>query len=257
MSRFLVPFVAALLGAALGAGVATRLSPARDVPAESTPIDLGDVRADLAALRARLDPPGGGGLAMPFKQRGVGGPTSEEPAPAPSPTGDSPAVGATADTLETVVARAVETALERRAEAERAAKAEAEKPKIRRPLAEVARELGLSPAQESEVRAAYRNAVDRMLKVLAEPESDAETLRRELDDARGDRGKGMAVVARHMPKFLSKIGDVMAIQAERDQRIHAALGPEHVESWVRYRVEEEDPFGLSGDVSVGVGTSGR
>lgn len=257
MSRFLVPFVAALLGAALGAGVATRLSPARDVPAEVGAVDLSDLRADLkaelAALRARLDRSGNG----PAAPLAAGRSATVEPPPATAPAADGLPSAAASSAWESAVARAVETAFERRAEAERAAKAEAEQPKARRPLADVARELALSSSQEAEIRGAYRDAVERMLKVLAEPESDAETLRRELEDARGDRGKGVAVMARYMPKFLTKLGDVMAIQAERDQRIQSALGPEQARKWPGYRIAEEDPFELGGDVSVGVGAGGR
>ncbi len=179
-------------------------------------------------------------------------------APDAAPTATSgPAPTLTAADLEAAVAKAVETSLEKRAEADKAAKAAANAPRARKSLAEVARELDLTSSQEDAVRQAYRDATDRMLKVMAEPESDAETLRRELEAAKGDQGKTMGLVTKYMPKFLTKFGDVISIQAERDAKIRTAVGADKVEKLDRYRIEEEDPFGLDGNVSVGVSAGDR
>jgi DnaJ-domain-containing protein 1 len=254
MSRFLVPFVAALLGASAGTYAVLRFAPPTSpaAPAAGEAAADGDVKAELAAIRRWLERPGsvrapGTLAASPTAATGAGA--------APAGTADGSRPLTTAD-LEAAVAKAVEATLDERAEADKAAAAAEKAPKPRKTLAEVARELNLSSAQEDAVRQAYREAGDRLLKVMAEPESDAETLRRELEAAKGDQGKTMGLVTKYMPKFITKLGDVMSIQAERDEKIRKAVGDENVQRLDGYRIEEEDPFGLDGDVSVGVRAGG-
>ncbi|MFO0931531.1 MAG: hypothetical protein U1E39_02340 [Planctomycetota bacterium] len=255
MSRFVVPFVAALLGASAGTYAVLRFAPPTSptAPAAADAATDADVKAELAAIRRWLERPGA-----------IGAPGTLAASPAASgATGTAPASTAgdaarpiTASDLEAAVAKAVEATLEKRAEAEKAAAAAEKAPKPRKSLAEVARELNLSSAQEDAVRQAYREAGDRLLKVMAEPESDAETLRRELEAAKGDQGKTMGLVTKYMPKFITKLGDVMSIQAERDEKIRKAVGDDNAHRLDDYRIEEEDPFGLDGNVSVGVRAGG-
>lgn len=249
MNRFVVPFVAAALGAAGGTYAVQRFAPPATVPAPTAEggADAG-VKAELVALRRWLERPG----AVTAPGTLAAAPRAGDPAP--TATGGT---ALTAADLEAAVSKAAEASLERRAEAEKVAREAEDAPKPRRPLAEVARELNLSSAQEDAVREAYREATDRMLKVMAEPESDAETLRRELEAAKGDPAKSAGLMTKYMPKFLTKIGDVMTIQMERDAKIRKAVGPENVGKFEGYKLEEEDPFGLDGDVTVGVRAGGR
>ncbi|MBL9086024.1 MAG: hypothetical protein JNM10_02690 [Planctomycetia bacterium] len=258
MSRFAVPFVAALLGAAAGTFAVQRFAPATPsaAPAAGDATTDGDVKAELAAIRRWLERPGA--LGAPRTLAASPGPAAGGAAGAQG-TGTAGADGArplTSADLEAAVAKAVEATLEKRAEADKAAAAAEKTPKPRKPLAEVARELNLSSAQEDEVRQAYREATDRLLKVMAEPETDAESLRRELEAAKGDQGKTMGLVTKYMPKFITKLGDVMSIQMERDAKIRKAVGNDAAGKLEGYRIEEEDPFGLDGDVSVGVRAGG-
>lgn len=255
MSRFVVPFLAALLGASAGTYAVLRFAPPTPpaAPAAGETATDGDVKAELAAIRRWLERPGavrapGTLAASPTGPAGAGA--------APAGTAADGSRPITAADLEAALAKAVEATLEKRAEADKAAAAAEKAPKPRKSLAEVARELNLSSAQEDAVRQAYREAGDRLLKVMAEPESDAETLRRELEAAKGDQGKTMGLVTKYMPKFITKLGDVMSIQAERDEKIRKAVGDENVQRLDGYRIEEEDPFGLDGNVSVGVRAGG-
>lgn len=249
-----VVFVAGLLGAAAGAFVATRWAPgpgSRDVPAEGSAASVAELRDEVAGLRLLLERPGALGAPAALGARAAG--DGAAPGEGAARPGDAPL--RLAD-VEAVVTKAVEGALAQRDADAKAAAAAAKAPKPRKPLAEVARELNLTGTQEDAVRAAYREATDRMLKVMAEPESDPETLRRELEAAKGDRAKSMGLVTKYMPKFLTKLGDVMTIQAERDDKIRKAVGDDGAAKLDRYRIEEEDPFGLDGDVSVGVRAGG-
>lgn len=258
MSRFAVPFVAALLGGAAGTFAVQRLAPptTTSAPAAGDAATDGDVKAELAAIRRWLERPGA--IGAPGTLAATPGPAGGAAAGAHG-AGSGAADGArplTSADLEAAVAKAVEATLEKRAEADKAAAAAEKAPKPRKSLAEVARELNLSSAQEDAVRQAYREAGDRLLKVMAEPESDADTLRRELEAAKGDQGKTMGLVTKYMPKFITKLGDVMSIQAERDEKIRKAVGDDNAHRLDDFRIEEEDPFGLDGNVSVGVRAGG-
>lgn len=255
MSRFALPFVAALLGAAAGTFAVQRFAPAPPSasPAAGDAATDGDVKAELAAIRRWLERPGAIGAPATLAASPSG---AAAPGARPPGAGPEDARPLTSADLEAAVAKAFEATLEKRAEADKAAAAAGKTPKPRKPLAEVARELNLSSAQEDEVRQAYRDATDRLLKVMAEPETDAESLRRELEAAKGDQGKTMGLVTKYMPKFITKLGDVMSIQMERDAKIRKAVGNDAAGKLEGYRIEEEDPFGLDGDVSVGVRAGG-
>jgi hypothetical protein len=241
MDRFLLPLLGALLGAAAGVFGARALGPAEPhvTPSgESRATD--DLREQVAEIRRLLDRPA---LAAAPPAPGAGA------AVAPAPTG---AAGVTAEQVEVIAAKVAQAIEDRRLAAEKAEKEAKVARRRRLPLAEAARELGLTAAEETEVRRAHEEAVEKMLKIMAEPESDAETLRRELLAVKNDPAKKMAIVTKKLPKFMTKLGDVMAIEAERQTRIVAAVGPEKAEKLEDYDLEEKDPFELNGNVSVGV-----
>ncbi len=249
MQRILVPFLAAAAGGALGTLVAARLD-GRSASSTTVAAEAGgsEVREELAALRRLLERPTPL-AAVPRSGDPTGGGT------AGAAPGGSPSVAAgtavTREDLRSAVEEAVARGLERveaqRKEAEAAAKA----PKKRVPLAEVARELALSGAQEDAVRRAYAEATEEFLEAMAKPESDAATLRRELEEAKDDPSKQVGLITKHAPKFLTKLGDFMAIEARRDEKIRRAVGPETARKLDGYDLEEENPFGFGEGATVG------
>jgi hypothetical protein len=124
----------------------------------------------------------------------------------------------------------------------------AEPPKRRAPLAEVAAEVGLSRDEEAEIRRIYDETGEKFLKLLADPDGDVEAVKRDLEAAsKSDRGRGV-IMMKYLPKMLPKLGDVLAVQAERETRIADVLGPERAERYDRFDVVEGDPFGFGGNL---------
>ena len=259
MDRFLTALLAGLVGGVAGSlAVHYLVEKPADVRSSETDARLDRLRDAIQESRAQVGGPPSSGSPAPAAglQTGGGAPTlGPLLAPgSPPPAGGSLATGASASDLEALVARAAERAAEAVLE-KQAAKAEAEKPQPKKAasLAEVAHEMGLTGAQETEIREAYREATDRALKILAEPDGDTEAIRKELAEAKGNEGKRTAMMMKYVPKFLPKIGEFMVIQSDRDARIHKALGSdENVDKYEKYQVAEEDPFGFGGSrVSVG------
>jgi hypothetical protein len=254
MQRLLLPFLGSLLGAALGVVLVQRFSPAHPTTEVGGEAGEDGLREQVAELLRRLPPRTG---LAPAPVAGPSGSSASGTGGAAG-TGTFPAapsvIAATdLDALATRLAQAME---DRRLEREKSDKEKERARRQRRPLADVARELQLSGAEESDVRRAYEEAAERMLKLMAEPESDAETLRRELAAVKGDPAKRMATMTKYMPKFVSKLGEVMAIQAETESRIVKAVGAEKAAKLQDYQLEEEDPFGMGGEVNVGVTAGG-
>jgi hypothetical protein len=263
MVRVALGLVAGLLGGVGGALAVRGLAPCETEVAPAPGGDRVDRLLDaVAAIQRRLDAAGPAPLAASSPAAGGGGAPSLAAASslasgAPS-AGPGAAYAAGGGDLEALVSRAAEKAAEavlaRQGEAKAAADREAEKKPAT--LAQVAHDLGLSASQETEIREAYRDSTERMLRLVAEPDGDPEALRRELLEARGNQAKRTALMLKHMPKVMGKLPDFMGIQAERESRIHKALGSEeNVAKYGRYEVAEEDPFGFSGTrVSVGART---
>jgi hypothetical protein len=108
--------------------------------------------------------------------------------------------------------------------------------------------MGLSRGEEAALRRIYDETGERMLRLLAEPDGDVEAVKRDLEAAsKNERGRGV-VMMKYLPKVLPKIGEMMAIQAERETRIDEVLGPERADSYQRYDVVEGDPYGFGGNV---------
>ena len=65
-----------------------------------------------------------------------------------------------------------------------------------------------------------------------------------------------------MPKLMTKLGDVMAIETEKEARIAKAVGKEKMPAYRKFKIAEDDPFGFDDDdgddmgLSIGVTTSG-
>jgi hypothetical protein len=248
MDRTPLALLAGILGG-VGGALAVRYAVPAPAPAATVapaPADdpgLKEVKDQLAEVRRLLEGREAASLA------------AATDAKAAARLGSSAGGTLTVPQAEAIARAAAEKAAEAvatRLATEGAAKPVARAEKKRVPLAEISRDIGLSAAQETEIRDAYRDATEKFLKVFAEPDGDVEALRRELTEAKGNKAKGQALVMKHMPKLFTKMGDVMAIQAERDARIEKALGSEENQAkFHQVRVEEEDPFGLDGSVSVG------
>jgi hypothetical protein len=254
------PALALLLGllAGVAGGVAAAyVRPSRgDAAAPGSDAHaLAEVREAIAALERRIS--AAPGLAAGTAPPPAAAPSAGAPPAAglPRPAG-APDARPTADLLREVAERAAEAVLERQAAKEKEVAKAAEKKKAT--LAEIAREMGLSAAQENELRAAYADATEKYLKVFAEPETTPDALRAELEAARTNPAKKTELMVKYMPKMLAKIGDVAAIEMERDARVRKAVGDEKMAAFRRFKVAEEDPFGLDDDddggISIGVTT---
>ena len=258
MAQPLVVFLAGLLGGGLGAAAALKWMPPAHGAPEVTPENRGldEVKEQLAELRKLLDRPGLA-AAPAAAARPAHSATAGEAAATGSGPGKpgAPLPPMTAADLSALIEEAATKAMEKR-EVANAAKQEAAEPVKRVPLSQAARELGLTAAQETDVRQAYADSVESFLKVIAEPESDVETLRREMIAAKDDPAKKAEITGKMLPKLFTKLGDVMKIEADRTRKINTAIGAENAKKLKGMKLEEEDPFGLDENISVGVSTNG-
>lgn len=257
MRQIVVPFLAALVGGGVGAFAAAHWMPGARSASSGPTADSGsasdDVRDQLRELKALLERPRE--LAAPpvvwSGPKSGAGPASGAPGSVGTEVGTaaSPSLAAT---IQEAVAAGIAQA---RAKDPKAFGTPAPEPAKRATLAEIARDLQLSSSQEDEIRRAYSDSTEKFLKLIAEPESTPDAIRRELEDAKNDSGKRSMLMIKYMPKMITKLGEVMSVQTERDQRIHKALGAENVPKFEKYKVAEEDPFGLDGpsiDISAGI-----
>jgi hypothetical protein len=255
MDRLGVALLAGVLGGVGGAlTVRFAIPPAPPAPASAPESGTSrEVAEQLAEIRRLLDRPAAASLSTRPEPvppaRIVPGDASH--AGADSGTAGRPLGALTAADLQSIAERAADAALDRRAQREEKDAAAKPPAPARMPLADIAREMGLSGAQESDLREAYRSRTDRYLKLLAGPDGDPEAVRRELSDAKGDPDQIEALKGKYIPRFLSKIGEVAAIEAETAGKVNKALGSkENVAKYKRFTPEENDPFGLEASVSV-------
>lgn len=242
MERFWIALIAGLVGGA-GGGLAVHYLVPRETArtrSDDTAAALRDLKDAVSALERRLAPPPDAlepGLAA----------TPALPTPVPA-TGDGagPAASrmpATREELKALIAEATKVALEEKAAKDAAdLKKLTEKKKVT--LSEAATELNLSASQETEIRLAYQEATDKMLKLLAEPEKSPEDLRRELTEAKGDKAKQTGMMMAYLPKIFGKLGDFMAIDVAKKARITKAVGEEKAKALEAYKIQDEDPFDL-------------
>jgi hypothetical protein len=240
-------------GAAGAAGVFLAMRD-RDGPSVQDDAERSKLASAVAALERRLATPG---LAP---ATGDGPPAPPPALPAVEARGNvagttSPGgrVSLTADEIKLIASEAADAALEKRSAKEKeTAKAEARK---KATLAEASRELALSASQENEIRAAYTEATEKYLKLFAEPEQTPDELRRELETIKNDPAKKQALVIKLMPKMMTKLGDVMAVEATKEARVHKAVGPEKLPAFQKFKIAEEDPFGFDEDSTMTFGVT--
>jgi len=126
-------------------------------------------------------------------------------------------------------------------------------------LADAARELELTGQQEDELRRIFESSQQRFFKLMAGPDGDVEEVKREVMEAAKTPGGAQKLIPKYMPKVVSNIGELMAIQAERESAVQKTLGPEKAQKFNNdYSVEEDDILGLrGGQMSFGVEAGGR
>jgi hypothetical protein len=248
MDRFLIALFAGIVGGAAGALAVHLVAPeteAADAAAAPDAALLREVRDRLSAVEDRLARPtpvlgtrAGADGGAPSGGGEVG------------PLGGAPGGLPSAEAIEAIAARAAEKALA--AHAERAGASAKPEPegKKRAPLAEVARDLRLTSAQEDDLRRIYAERIDRYLRIVTEPDGDPEALRRELDEAKDDPGKKMGIAMRMLPKYMAKLPEVMTVEADTRSRVAKVLGPETYRRYDGYQVEEEDPYGMGGSFRI-------
>ena len=257
MRQVVVPFVAALVGGGVGAFGATHWMPAERLGSNPPAAESGsandDLREQIRELKSQLDRPRE--LAAPPTSHNAPGAGAGPLSGSPESGGTSPSPAASAALAASIKEAVAAGIAEARTKDPGAFGPPAPPPKKKASLAEIARDLNLSSAQEDDIRRAYADSTEKFLKLLADPDSTPDAIRRELDEAKGDPAKRAGIMIKYMPKMLGKLGDVISVQTERTQRIHKALGAENVPKFDKYKVAEEDPFGLDGaniDVSAGV-----
>ena len=265
MDRLGVALLAGVVGGVGGALAVRFLVPPAAPPPASAPEGgtSREVTDQLAEIRRLLDRPAAASLSA-RPEGGTSGARSGAGAtvvPAGGdPTGSpgTPVGSLTAADLQSIADRAAEAALDRRAQREQKEREAAKAPAVARmPLADIAREIGLSQAQESDLREAYRSRTEKYLKILAGPDGDPEAVRRELSDAKGDPDQVEALKVKYVPRFLSKIGEVASIEAETQGKVNKALGSkENIAKYKQFKPDENDPFGLEANVSV-TSTTGK
>ncbi len=262
MERFLIALFAGLVGGAGGAVAVRFLVPPeaeRSRPSGDTAAAVRDLKDAVASLERRMaagqEVPG---LAATRSEgtRGAGGGEAPSTLAADgAPAGTPPAPGrlpATREELKALVAEATKAALDERA-AKEAEELKKKTEKKRVTLAEAARDLSLTAGEESEIRLAYQEANDKMLKLMAEPEESAEDLRRELTEAKGDKAKQTGLLMKHLPKIFAKIGDFMAIDGMKKARIQRAVGEEKAKALDAYKSTDEDPFDMEEGLTLTTG----
>lgn len=133
-----------------------------------------------------------------------------------------------------------------------------EKSKRRVSLEQAARELALSAAEENELRAIYDETFEKACALLANENESAEDVRREIESASGDEARSGVVMFKYLPRFLGKLPDLMALEAERQTRVVQAVGAERAARLSdEFDIEEANPLGVGGNVNVRANARGE
>ena len=134
----------------------------------------------------------------------------------------------------------------------------AEKRRKRVSLADAARDLELSANQEDGLRRIFDDTNRSYYKMLAAPDGDPEDVKRELEEAAKSPAGARSAMTKYMPKFLSNIGEIMAIEAKKAESINKLLGPEKAQRLeTEFSVREDDVLGLEGNLTIGAEVPGE
>lgn len=120
-------------------------------------------------------------------------------------------------------------------------------PRKKMNLADASRELGLSAAQEDDVRRAMSDYESKMLGLLAGEDGDTEAVKADLAKLREEPEQAMVIMGKYMPRIFPKMGEFAKLEGERRSAINEAVGPENARKMQReYEIEELQPFGMPG-----------
>jgi hypothetical protein len=131
--------------------------------------------------------------------------------------------------------------------------AQARRPARRRvALAEISGEVGLTRAEEGELRRIYEETYEKALALLAQPDGDPAEIRREVEEmAKTDPGRE-ALGLKYLPKFIGKIGEFVTLDGERRNRIRTAVGADKASKLEGYDLVEANPLGIGTRVGMEV-----
>ena len=120
----------------------------------------------------------------------------------------------------------------------------------RMPLADVAREIGLSAREEDDLRRIYAESENKMYELFAKPDGDVQQVKRDLETFKTDKAARPKLVGKYMPKMIQNMGEMMAIEQEKNDRIVQTVGPERADELSRYDIEEANPFDMNAEMRV-------
>lgn len=251
MRYALLALVFGLIGGVGGALAIPRLFPQAAAPAgegiqasRSDPVLLARI-ADLEATIERLD--GGVRLEGRAPPRAM---ELAEDAVIPEPVVER-LEARLVERLEPRMNEAVEAKFEElKAEGDGEPPARKERPRM--DLQEVAREVGLSAREEDDLRRVYENANQRMLEIFAKPDGDVEQVKRDFEAFKEDEAARPKLMTKYIPKLMGNIGEIMAIEGEKQTGIQEAVGGEKAAKLEDYDIVEENPFGFGGGGSFNV-----
>lgn len=243
MDRWFLPLAVGVLAGATTALVAHLVAPP---PAAHEAAASPEVEARLARIEASLATLAQRGPVLEGRAAPAGeGLAAAAPAPA------APAGGALSEEFRAALRAELGKALETHASAlreageEQAKAGQAREPAKRRvELAEAAREMQLSRAEEEALRGIYADTQDKLMRLLAKDDAELETMRREMDEATRDPKRRPMVMAKYMPRLLPKLGEVISLQMGQQAAIESTLGADRaaqLES--RYDLVEANPMG--------------
>lgn len=111
-------------------------------------------------------------------------------------------------------------------------------------LADAARELELSGAEEDELRRVFDESMSRFVKLAAGPDGDVETVKRELEAMRKDPVAGRSTMMKYVPNIMKNVGEIMTIAAEREAAVVKAIGADKARRLnSEFNVAEANPMG--------------
>jgi hypothetical protein len=125
-------------------------------------------------------------------------------------------------------------------------------------LAEAAPDLGLTRAEEDELRRIYGESQEKMMRLAAGEGGDVEAVRRDVEDAKRDPKKRQPLLFKYMPKMLPNLGEFMQVTMEQEAAVVAAVGQERAERIQReFDLVEANPIGVGGEMRVNARAEGR
>lgn len=256
MRKGLGALVVGLIGGALAAVVILYVV---KPPGDGAISASGDLRGNPAVLE-RLDR-----IEALLEQRGLL--TARLEGRAEGPDGTAPgARGEAAARLEAGIAERVDevlqekvkpyvdTAVQEKWDELQAKKDDDEQPgrrgRRRMALADVAREVGLSAREEDDLRRIFANAENKLYELFAKPDGDVEQVKRDLEAFKTDPTARPQLMGKYVPKMLKNIGEVMAIEQEKNAAVVEAVGEERAAELSGYNIEEANPLDMNAEMRV-------